>query len=171
MNVLVVVTIGMIVLASQIPVAVATPEATPATPVASPVATNGCDALPAYFQQLATLTRDNVGYVTVRTNPNGVFDIPTDEAEEIAVSLDLLIAELDAIEPPAPALDFHEAFSQLVLWYRDLATAEDFSSYQRIVNRDQRLIPALSQATFSGQSICGATAWTNAWDDAFGNDD
>jgi hypothetical protein len=168
MNMLVAVLLAVTIVANPLQAEFATPIA---TPDASPAASNGCEALPAYFQRLATLTRGNVGYVTVRTDPDGVFAMPTTEAEAIATSLDELIADLAAIKPPTPAEAYHQAFTDLVVWYRDLAVAEDFNTFQRIVNRDRQLIPAISQATFSGQATCGTEAWTTAWDDAFSPED
>jgi hypothetical protein len=175
MTALVAAVVALVVVTGPFRAEVATPIATPdASPVASPAASptaNGCEALAAYFQQLATLTRANAGYVTVRTDPGGVFAMPANEAEAIATSLETLIAELAAIEPPAAAVAYHQAFTDLVVWYRDLALAEDFNTFQRIVNRDKQLIPAISQASFAGQATCGTEAWTTAWNDAFGTED
>jgi hypothetical protein len=168
MNMLVAVLLAVTIVASPLHSEFATPIA---TPDASPAASNGCEALPAYFQQLATLTRGNVGYVTVRTDPSGVFAMSSTESEAIATSLETLIADLAAIEPPTPAAAYHQAFTDLVVWYRDLAVAEDFNTFQRIVNRDKQLIPAISRASFAGQAICGTEAWTTAWNDAFDTED
>jgi hypothetical protein len=150
----------------------ATPDATPSTsPEASPVAMTGCDGLPAYFQALADLTGANEGYQTVRANPGGVFGLPSDQVEGVIASLDVLIGELAKIQPPEPAAAYHRAYTDLIVWYRDLASAPDFNAHQRIVNRDKQLIPAISRATLAGQTACGTTTWTDAWDTAFGDDD
>lgn len=167
MRVIVAVVVALLMAASSVS-AERTSEASPvATPVASPTVTNGCDALPAYFQTLATTSRENDGYVTVRSNPNGVFALPADQVELVASSLENLIRELDAIDPPDPAVAYHAAYIQLVVWYKDLAEALDVVSHQRIINRDKQLFPNISRATYAGQAICGTDVWTTAWNAAF----
>jgi hypothetical protein len=139
-----------------------------ATPEASPVTDSGCEDLPGYFLDLAELTGANSGYVTVTSDPAGVFDLPPDESRTISASLDELIIDLEAIVSPPAAASYHNVFVEQVTWYRDLVTAEDFAAHQRIVNRDKKLVPAMSRAIFAGQVACGADIWFDAYNDAFG---
>ena len=138
------------------------------TPESSPVADDGCADLSAYFIDLAELTKANSGYQAVTSDPAGVFDLPPDESQSISASLEELIGDLEAIVPPLAAEPYHKAFVDQVVWYRDLVTAEDFAAHQRIVNRDKRLVPAMSRAIFAGQAACGVTIWIDAYNQAFG---
>lgn len=155
-------------LAAIVPLLLATPTAqgTPvpdASPAATPAVFVGCEHLGAYFELVLGTMDENEGYRRVRENQTGVFGLPAAEAEAIASSLDGLIAELEAISPPEPAAAWHAANLDIVRWYRDLARAEDAAAYQRIVNEDRRLVPALSRATLAGQSACGFDTWGAAF--------
>ena len=139
-----------------------------ATPEASPVANDDCADLPAYFQNLADLTGSNSGYIAIKSDAATVFDLPADVSQTISTSLEELIRQLDSMEPPVAAEDYHEAFVDQVAWYRDLVSAVDFAAYQRIVNRDKQLVPAMSRAILAGQAACGVDTWADAYNDAFG---
>jgi hypothetical protein len=145
----------------------ATPPAS-ATPAATPLVFGSCDDLGPYFAAVAGLANGNAGYVAVRTHPDGVFQVDSAEADARIAALDGLVASLAAIAPPVEAAAWHAAFSDIVAWYRDLAASPDMASYQRTVNRDKTLIPALSRATIAGQAACGADVWQEAYDAAFG---
>ena len=141
----------------------------PSTPEASPVSEFGCGDLNAYFLNLAELTSKNEGFLTITSNPTGAFGLPADEVASVSESLRQLIDDLSDIEPPEAASLYHQAFVGQITWYFDLVTAPDFATYQRIVNRDRQLVPAISRAIFAGQSACGSEVWNDAYDQAFGD--
>ncbi|MDQ3657927.1 MAG: hypothetical protein M3457_22985 [Chloroflexota bacterium] len=146
-----------------------TPEASPqASPSASPIAVgNGCDALGTYFQQLADLTLENEGLVIMREAGFDALALSADEATTVVVSLEDLIPELEGMAPPEPARLYHNAYLEMMAWYRDLATYRDEASHQRLINNDRRLFSIMGQAIQSGQAACGYAAWNDARDAAF----
>ncbi|MEJ7838568.1 MAG: hypothetical protein WKF81_07115 [Thermomicrobiales bacterium] len=149
---------------------IATPDSSPeAASMASPAAVSACDGVDVYFETIEDLLSENKGYRAVQNNPAGTFGLPADQNRAIASSLEALINELDEIDSPAAAIPFHLALIDQIGWYRDLVTASDLTTHQRIVNRDKQLVPAMSRAMIAGQSACGYETWIDAYDRAFGD--
>lgn len=145
------------------------PTAPPdASPVASPELVSACDGLDEYFGAVANLLLENDGYRTVQLNPAGTFGLPVEQNRAVATSLEALIEELAELDSPDAAIPFHLALIDQIGRYRDLVTASDLTTHQRIVNRDKQLVPAMSRAMIAGQSACGYETWIDAYNLAFG---
>lgn len=151
------------------PLASLAAQATPdASPQASPVAiATGCDGLPAYFQQLAELTRENDGLVIMRGAGFDALALSDAEATTVVAALDALIPELEAVTPPEPATAYHQAYLEMMAWYRALAADRDAASHQRLINDDRRLFSLMGLAIQNGQAECGYAAWNDAREAAF----
>lgn len=164
--------IGLVTLIGALgamPAAVVAEATPPATPAASPVGGGGggCDGLGTYFQQLSALTLDNEGLVIMRAASFDALVLTDADAATVVASIETLLPELEALQPPAPAALYHGAYLEMMAWYRDLAADRDEASHQRLINNDRRLFSIMGQAIQSGQSACGYAAWTDARDAAF----
>ncbi len=165
--------IGLVTLIGALgamPAAVVAEATPPATPAASPVGGGGCDGLGAYFQQLSALTLDNEGLVIMRSARFDALMLTDADAATVVASIETLLPELEALQPPAPAALYHGAYLEMIAWYRDLAADRDEASHQRLINNDRRLFSIMGQAIQSGQSgqsACGYAAWNDARDAAF----
>ena len=160
---------------SQFATATATPEASreasrETSPTASPAATpasNGCDMLRPYFLQMADLILPNEGLAMLKTVDNDVLALTDTQANTVVTSLEDLIRQMQAITPPPAARAYHHAYSDLIVWYRDMATTRDLLTHQRLINGDKRIVPAIGRAIYLGQATCGAGVWNAAREAAF----
>ena len=142
----------------------ATPEA---SPMASPVAGNGCAALGPYFLGIAELTSTNEGLLLLDAHAFDTLALTDPEATTVIAGLDELIASIEAIQPPAPAADYQRAYVAMLTWYRAMTANRDSLDHQRLINNDRQLFAQMGRAILAGQSTCGYDVWNAAWEEAF----
>lgn len=142
-----------------------TPEASPS---ASPVAGQpGCAGLEDWFQSLAAAINGNEGLAIMQHAAYDPLALSGEDAATAVDALDELIATVEALTPPEPAVAYHLAYLDLLAWYRDLAANTDDLAHQQIINHDRALFGTLGQAVYSGQIACGYDVWNSAWKAAF----
>ena len=144
-----------------------TPPSPVATPAASPIASDGCDGLAAFFLTVAKLADANEGLAMMQEVGHDVLKLDSDEVALVVTELDALIASIGEIDAPEPARAWQAAYLDLVRWYRNMAASRDPIALQRIVNDDRRLFVNLATSVLGGQAACPGT-WDPAWDAAFG---
>jgi hypothetical protein len=160
--------LALVILAVTLTFATAAAQTPEASPVPSPVAfTGGCEDLEPYFLHLASLIRDNEGLALMKAVAFDALALSEEDAETVATSIDDLIARVREVSPPEPAAQYQQAYLAMLTWYRDLAANRDPMAHQQLINNDRRLFAQIGIAVQQGQSACGATAWTDAWQAAF----
>lgn len=139
-----------------------------ASPQASPVAAMaGCAGLANWFLALATAIEGNEGLAIMERAAYDPLALSDEDATTAVTTLDALIATVEALTPPEPAVAYHRAYLDLLAWYRDLAANTDALAHQQIINNDRALFGKLGQAVYAGQLACGFDVWNTAWESAF----
>jgi hypothetical protein len=160
--------LALVILAVTLTFGTASAQTPEASPVASPVAfTGSCEDLEPYFLHLAGLIHDNEGLALMEAVAFDALALSKEDSETVVTSIDDLIARVGAVSPPEPAAQYQEAYLAMLTWYRDLAANRDPMAHQQLINNDRRLFAQIGIAVQQGQSTCGATAWTDAWQAAF----